>query len=462
MEQLEKKGAREVGLEIHADKKSKMSQEQSKAGKSVAPVKKASKAVEAKKWESDGELRASVAEARKIAASMNQDFKVTFAKEGPLRVSPQIIDGKAKVERVKWGEIQGGNLSKADFKPDSLGDGRNRKRRDREEEEEDEKREAKKKRGGDQVDQVGLLDQSLSKPSDLSWDLLAMPWHSQDLAQPRIRTAFASPKDLSPIKVASLQAPVIELQNMGEIPVEILLPNISEEPTRSTSKARGRPRGSYNLLTPEEKAERKTMTNYQWTKLQKARREAAERKTQDPELLPSLGETASPRVVNPTEIEQMIQKDREADFGGTKKDDVDDETRNIVWGLGFLKNLLDEENLKELMKTNNLGDVCQDLGRGMKTQKRKTNKTQKQMTSMGRGIDSAVNALLGFDTYNFADEIDAAVEAIANSNKNLTGNSKPPKQTLSVADADKKPGFDLNSLIEASCSAVVDMEVALT
>ena len=460
MEQLEKKGAREVGLEIHADKKSKMSQEQSKAGKSVAPVKKASKAVEAKKWESDGELRASVAEARKIAASMNQDFKVTFAKEGPLRVSPQIIDGKAKVERVKWGEIQGGNLSKADFKPDSLGDGRNRKRRGREEEKE--KREAKKKRGGDQVDQVGLLDQSLSKPSDLSWDLLAMPWHSQNLAQPRIRTAFASPKDLSPIKVASLQAPVIELQNMGEIPVEILLPNISEEPTRSTSKARGRPRGSYNLLTPEEKAERKTMTNYQWTKLQKARREAAERKTQDPELLPSLGETASPRVVNPTEIEQMIQKDREADFGGTKKDDVDDETRNIVWGLGFLKNLLDEENLKELMKTNNLGDVCQDLGRGMKTQKRKTNKTQKQMTSMGRGIDSAVNALLGFDTYNFADEIDAAVEAIANSNKNLTGNSKPPKQTLSVADADKKPGFDLNSLIEASCSAVVDMEVALT
>ena len=92
----------------------------------------------------------------------------------------------------------------------------------------------------------------------------------------------------------------------------------------------------------------------------------------------------------------------------------------------------------------------------------KKDKTQKQMTSMGRGIDSAVNALLGFDTYNFADEIDAAVEAIANSNKNLTGNLKTPKQTLAVADCDKKPGFDLNSLIEASCSAVVDMEVSQT
>ena len=141
---------------------------------------------------------------------------------------------------------------------------------------------------------------------------------------------------------------------------------------------------------------------------------------------------------------------------GRKRDDVDDETRNIVWGLGFLKNLLDEDNLKELMKTNNLGDVCQDLGRGIEK------KTSKQMTSMGRGIDSAVNALLGFDTYNFADEIDAAVEAIANSNKN----SKTSKQTLADATAilepGKKSGFDLNSLIEASCSAVVDMEASQT
>ena len=246
---------------------------------------------------------------------------------------------------------------------------------------------------------------------------------------------------------------------MGEIPVEILLPKINEEPPR---KSRGRPRGSYNLLTPEEKAERKTMTNYQWTKLQRARREEAEKKTHDPKLLHSDGNTSSPRIVNPTEIEQIIQKDREADnMEETKKrDDVDDETRNIVWGLGFLKNLLDEENLNELMKTNNLGDVCEDLGRGMKTEKKKKYKTEKQMRSMGRGIDTAVNALLGFDTYNFANEIDAAVEAIANSNKNVTEKVNLQKQTL--LEPDKKSGFDLKSLIEASCSDVVDMEVAMT
>ena len=268
--------------------------------------------------------------------------------------------------------------------------------------------------------------------------------------------------------MANLQAPVIKIQNMGEIPVEILLPNSNEEPKRS-SKSRGRPRGSYNLLTTEEKAERKTMSNYQWTKLQRARREAADRKTEDPKLLQTpVGETSSPRIVNPTEIEQIIQKDRDSELGGTKRDDVDDETRNIVWGLGFLKNLLDEENLKELMKTNNIGDVCEDLGRGMKTQKRKKYRTARQMMSMGRGIDSAVNALLGFDTYNFADEIDAAVEAIANSNKNPTEKSETPKQTLALADAatkvelDKKAAFDLKSLIDASCSAVSDMKVAPT
>ena len=180
----------------------------------------------------------------------------------------------------------------------------------------------------------------------------------------------------------------------------------------------------------------------------------------DPQVLQG---PPGPRVVNPFEIEQIIQKDKEADLG-TKRDDVDDQTKNIVWGLGFLKNLLDEDNLKELMKTNNLGDVCQDLGRGIETQK----KTSKQMTSMGRGIDSAVNALLGFDTYNFADEIDAAVEAIANSSKNVTEKTDKQKNTLSSADGaptiepDKKATFDLKSLVDANCSAVLDMEVAMS
>ena len=48
-------------------------------------------------------------------------------------------------------------------------------------------------------------------------------------------------------------------------------PNTNAEPPKN-SKPRGRPRGSYNILTPEEKAERKTMSSYQWTKLQKARK----------------------------------------------------------------------------------------------------------------------------------------------------------------------------------------------
>ena len=277
-------------------------------------------------------------------------------------------------------------------------------------------------------------------------------WNSKDKA--RTSNAFSSP-----IKVSNLKPPVIEIQAMGEIPVEILLPNINAEPAKS-SKPRGRPRGSYNILTPEEKAERKTMSSYQWTKLQKARKEAAQRRMMDPQVLQG---PPGPRVVNPIEIEQIIQKDKEADLG-TKRDDVDDQTKNIVWGLGFLKNLLDEDNLKELMKTNNLGDVCQDLGRGIETQK----KTSKQMTSMGRGIDYAVNALLGFDTYNFADEIDAAVEAIANSSKNVTEKTDTQKNTLSSADGapmiepDKKATFDLKSLVDANCSAVLDMEVAMS
>ena len=145
----------------------------------------------------------------------------------------------------------------------------------------------------------------------------------------------------------------------------------------------------------------------------------------------------SPEIVTVTEIEKNNMK-------GGKKDEVEDQTKNIVWGLGFLKNLLDEENLKELMKTTNLGDVCQDLGRGIKTTQTKRRKIEKA-TSMGSSIDLAVNALLGFDTYNFAAEIDAAVEAVANSDKptiSLNSNSAPEKRD--------KPAFDLNALIDDS------------
>ena len=102
-----------------------------------------------------------------------------------------------------------------------------------------------------------------------------------------------------------------------------------------------------------------------------------------------------PEIVTVTEIEKTNLKEG-------KKDEVEDQTKNIVWGLGFLKNLLDEENLKELMKTTNLGDVCQDLGRGIKTTQTKRRKIEKEAkkdkeatSSMGSGIDMAVNALLG-------------------------------------------------------------------
>ena len=79
--------------------------------------------------------------------------------------------------------------------------------------------------------------------------------------------------------------------------------------------------------------------------------------------------------------------------------------------------------------------------------RRKIDKETKKdkATSMGSGIDLAVNALLGFDTYNFAAEIDAAVEAVANSDKQATSlnpNSAPEKR--------EKPGFDLNALIDDS------------
>ena len=112
------KGARQVGLEINADKKSKMGQEKSRLEiESVTRAKKASKSVQAKKFQSVGDLRASVAEARNIAASMkqlNQDYKI--GNEQPLKVSPQIVDGKVtiikdSVERFERGEIQGGNQS---------------------------------------------------------------------------------------------------------------------------------------------------------------------------------------------------------------------------------------------------------------------------------------------------------------------------------------------------------------
>ena len=229
---------------------------------------------------------------------------------------------------------------------------------------------------------------------------------------------------------------------MGEIPVEILLPGTSQDPK---PKSRGRPRGSYNTLTAEEKEEKKTMSYYKWNKLQRARREAGQRKMEDLEPLQSPSMVPSPEIVTVTEIEKTNVKEG-------KKDEVEDQTKNIVWGLGFLKNLLDEENLKELMKTTNLGDVCQDLGRGIKTTQTKrrkiekeTKKDKKATSSMGSGIDLAVNALLGFDTYNFAAEIDAAVEAVANSDKptiSLNSNSAPEQR--------EKTGFDLNALIDDS------------
>ena len=243
---------------------------------------------------------------------------------------------------------------------------------------------------------------------------------------------------------------------MGEIPVEILLPGTSQDPKLlpgtsqdpkllpGTSqdpkpKSRGRPRGSYNTLTAEEKEEKKTMSYYKWNKLQRARREAGQRKMEDSNPLQNPSMVPSPEIVTVTEIEKTNLKEG-------KKDEVEDQTKNIVWGLGFLKNLLDEENLKELMKTTNLGDVCQDLGRGIKTTQTKRRKIEKETkkdkaTSMGSSIDLAVNALLGFDTYNFAAEIDAAVEAVANSDKptiSLNSNSAPEKR--------EKPGFDLNAL----------------
>ena len=244
----------------------------------------------------------------------------------------------------------------------------------------------------------------------------------------------------SPIKVTDLKPPIIEVKSMGEIPVEILLPGTSQDPK---PKSRGRPRGSYNTLTAEEKEEKKTMSYYKWNKLQRARREAGQRKMEDSKPLQNPSMVPSPEIVTVTEIEKTNVKEG-------KKDEVEDQTKNIVWGLGFLKNLLDEENLKELMKTTNLGDVCQDLGRGIKTTQTKRRKIEKETkkdkaTSMGSGIDLAVNALLGFDTYNFAAEIDAAVEAVANSDKptiSLISNSAPEKR--------EKPGFDLNALIDDS------------
>ena len=201
----------------------------------------------------------------------------------------------------------------------------------------------------------------------------------------------------------------------------------------------------YNTLTAEEKEEKKTMSYYKWNKLQRARREADQRKMEDSKSLENPSMVPSPEIVTVTEIEKTNLKEG-------KKDEVEDQTKNIVWGLGFLKNLLDEENLKELMKTTNLGDVCQDLGRGIKTTQTKRRKIEKETkkdkeatSSMGSSIDLAVNALLGFDTYNFAAEIDAAVEAVANSDKptiSLNSNSAPEQR--------EKPGFDLNALIDDS------------
>ena len=130
------KGARQVGLEINADKKSKMGQEKSRLEiESVARAKKASKSVQAKKLQSVGDLRASVAEARNIAASMkqlNQDYKI--GNEQPLKVSPQIVDGKVaimkdSVERFERGEIQGGNQS-LDLGSNSVEGESNRKKRE--------------------------------------------------------------------------------------------------------------------------------------------------------------------------------------------------------------------------------------------------------------------------------------------------------------------------------------------
>ena len=107
---------------------------------------------------------------------------------------------------------------------------------------------------------------------------------------------------------------------MGEIPVEILLPGTSQDPK---PKSRGRPRGSYNTLTAEEKEEKKTMSYYKWNKLQRARREAGQRKMEDSKPLQNPSMVPSPEIVTVTEIENTNMKEG-------KKDEVEDQTKNIV------------------------------------------------------------------------------------------------------------------------------------
>ena len=511
MEQLSKKDAREVGLEIYADKKSKMSQDKSKMNQEQPrlekPVqsnaKKPFRTVEASKFESVVDLRASFAEARNIAAGIIPDYnlvvpniyepsrsaqsvvaeddKAEEVKLGEVEVE-EVKLGEVEFEEVKWVEgqelqvvkwVEGPELS-CNSKPPSVG--RRRKKREREIEENMPKKRGRpfgwrKETDSRQIEnkERTLADNKRTRDSYLV-DLKNLPKlasgnpniseagaqetdifvarkpeltqtssNSSPYKSPNCSSSTSSEKPTtSPIKVTDLKPPIIEVKSMGEIPVEILLPaGTSQDPK---PKSRGRPRGSYNTLTAEEKEEKKTMSYYKWNKLQRARREAGQRKMEDSKPLQNPSMVPSPEIFTVTEIEKE-----------GKKDEVEDQTKNIVWGLGFLKNLLDEENLKELMKTTNLGDVCQDLGRGIKTTQTKRRKIEmetkedKASTSMGSSIDLAVNALLGFDTYNFAAEIDAAVEAVANSDKptiSFNSNSAPEER--------EKPGFDLNALIDDS------------
>ena len=504
MEQLSKKDAREVGLEIYADKKNKMSQDKSKMSQEQPrlekPVqsnaKKPIRAVEAKKFESVVDLRASFAEARNIAAGIIPDYNVGVPNiYEPSRSGQCVVAEKDKAEEVKLGEVEveevtwvegpelqvvkrveGQELS-CNSKPPSVGGGRKKRERENEEnmpkkrgrpfgwrKETDSRQIENKERtladnkrtrdsylvdfknlpklasGNQNISEAGAQETDIfvaRKPELTQTSSNSSPYKSPNCSS---STSWEKPST-SPIKVTDLKPPIIEVKSMGEIPVEILLPGTSQDPK---PKSRGRPRGSYNTLTAEEKEEKKTMSYYKWNKLQRARREAGQRKMEDSKPLQNPIMVPSPGIVTVTEIEKTNVKEG-------KKDEVEDQTKNIVWGLGFLKNLLDEENLKELMKTTNLGDVCQDLGRGIKTTQTKRRKIEKETkkdkkaTSMGSGIDLAVNALLGFDTYNFAAEIDAAVEAVANSDKptiSLNSNSAPEKR--------EKPGFDLNALIDDS------------
>ena len=115
MEQLSKKDAREVGLEIYADKKKKMSQDKSKMSQEQPrlekPVqsnaKKLIRAVEAKKFESVVDLRASFTEARNIAAGIIPDYNVGVPNiYEPSRSAQSVMAEEDKAQEVKLGEVE--------------------------------------------------------------------------------------------------------------------------------------------------------------------------------------------------------------------------------------------------------------------------------------------------------------------------------------------------------------------